>query len=59
MYDADDICIQRTMFPNTNLYFVEAIGSFVNGTLHGVAKLVLEDETVIVADFVNGILKGN
>ena len=37
---------------------VEVIGTFVNGTLHGTAKLVLEDQNVVIANFDNGTLHG-
>ena len=37
---------------------VEVIGTFVDGLLSGNAKIVLEDESVVVANFVNGLPDG-
>ena len=51
-------CIEREQFPELNLYVNEAVGTFCNGTLHGTAKLTLEDNRVVIANFSNGELKG-
>ena len=37
---------------------IEVTGTFVNGTLQGIAKLVLEDQTIVIANFNNGTLHG-
>ena len=37
---------------------VEVIGTFVDGLLSGNAKIVLEDESVVVANIVNGLPDG-
>ena len=36
----------------------EVVGTFVNGTLHGTAKLVLDNENIVIGNFNNGTLHG-
>ena len=52
------VCIHRIKFPNILKDIVEVVGTFVNGTLHGTAKLVLEDQDTVIANFENGTLHG-
>ena len=37
---------------------IEVVGTFVNGTLHGTAKLLLEGQNTVIANFDNGTLHG-
>jgi antitoxin component YwqK of YwqJK toxin-antitoxin module len=37
---------------------VEIIGTFVNGTLNGNAKIVLHDGRIIIANYLNGLSDG-
>ena len=37
---------------------IEVVGTFVNGTLHGTAKLLLEGQNTVIANFDNGALRG-
>ena len=54
----DETCIHRIKFPNILKDIIEVVGTFVNGTLHGTAKLVLEDQNTVIANFENGTLHG-
>ena len=53
-----ETCVQRIKFPNVLKDIIVAVGTFVNGTLHGTAKLVLEDQDTVIANFDNGTLHG-
>ena len=52
------MCIQLSKFPDIDQQIVEVVGLFVNGTIHGNIKLTMEDGTVIITNFDNGIPKG-
>ena len=34
---------------------IEAVGTFLNGMLHGPAKITFEDKSMLISNFVNGI----
>ena len=38
---------------------IEAVGTFLNGMLHGPAKITSEDKSMLISNFVNGIPIGN
>ena len=37
---------------------MEIVGNFKNGTLHGVAKMVLQDNSTTITNYVNGVANG-
>ena len=53
-----ETCLQRIKFPFIMKEISEVTGMFVNGTLHGTAKLLLEDQTTVIANFDYGTLHG-
>ena len=53
-----EFCVLRKKFPILMKDIVEVVGTFINGTLHGTAKLVLENQFSVIANFNNGIMKG-
>ena len=56
--DVGETCIQRSRFLSSNQEIVQAVGTFKNGSLHGTAKLVLNDQTTIIANFKDGYFDG-
>ena len=56
--DVSETCILRSKFLSSNQEIIQAVGTFKNGTLHGTAKLGLEDQTTIIANFKNGYFDG-
>ena len=53
-----ETCIQRSRFLSSNQEIVQAVGTFKNGSLHGTAKLGLDDQTTIIANFKDGYFNG-
>ena len=53
-----ETCIQRSRFLSSNQEIVQAVGTFKNGSLHGTAKLSLDDQTTIIANFRDGYFNG-
>lgn len=53
-----ETCLFVTKLPFVEQEIKEVVGTFVAGTLHDTAKLVLEDQTIVIADFNNGTLHG-
>ena len=53
-----ETCIDRIKFPMIMKDIIEVVGTFVNGTLHGTAKLLLEGQNTVIANFDNGTLHG-
>ena len=53
-----ETCLLTVKFPNILKDIKEVVGTFVNGVLHGTAKLVLEDQNTVIANFDNGTLHG-
>ena len=57
--NSSETCIERmqfSMFKNQDV--VEAVGTFINGTLHGTAKLVLANNYTVITNFKNGTMDG-
>ena len=56
--DVGETCIQRSRFHSPNQEIVQVVGTFKNGSLHGTAKLILDDQTTIIANFKDGYFNG-
>ena len=56
--DVGETCIQRSRFLSSNQEIVQAVGTFKNGSLHGTAKLSLDDQTTVIANFKDGYFNG-
>ena len=53
----DETCIETNGLLK-NKRNLKITGTFKNGTLHGVAKIVFEDQSTMISNFVNGALDG-
>ena len=57
--NSSETCIERMPFPMLRQqHIVGVVGSFVNGTLHGTAKLVFGNNFTVISNFKNGTING-